>query len=161
MTENHDTPPLTEDMVRKLLQMNPHLRGSGQTTKDVLQSVRARVSRGPAEAAPPSGTSSPKSAAPAPDLDGLLLALSRQRDAETIERKKEEELVATRLRQCDEEERRARAQALELLIDALLEQDPALVRPEHGSLLEGAKAFLARIEFTPDRFLAAKRKRGK
>ncbi len=174
MTEKDKPSEVTEELVRKLLQMNPNLRGDGKTTKEVLETVRGNLSGTPStpQAAPTSSSAavgkapnhSPPSrpaTAAAPDLDGVLLRCSRQHDAALLEQKKEDDAIAAALRTCDDEERRARQRAHEIMIEAILGQDPGLQRPENLAVIDREKAFLSTIAFTLEKLLAAKRKRGK
>ncbi len=160
MSEEKAPAALTEHMVRLLLQMNPHLRGDGQTTKEVLELVRRDAAR-TIRRSPEERAAARAAAAPARDLDAALLQLSRRLAADSLTHKKEADAIEAVLEQCDEQERRARAQALELLTAAILEQDPGLSLRENALLLEQEKSFLGSIAFSLEQLFAEKRRRGR
>jgi hypothetical protein len=143
---------LTEEMVRKLLQMNPHLRGEGQSTRDVLAGTQKTVAAAPA---------APAAAPKERDLDAMLARMSREQSTWTIEHKKQQEALSKRNVELDAIARSAQADACALVIAALLESDPAISKPENKALLVAEKTFLANIAFSVDKLLAAKRKQGR
>jgi hypothetical protein len=140
---------LTEDMVRKLLQMNPQLRGEGKTTRDVLSSVLG---------AKPS--TEPKPVKSEATVDGVVARMARDLDAWTLAHKRERDIAAKQAKDLNDELNRITALACERMIEAVLAEDPGLVDPQNVALLEKEKAFLAHIGFSISKVLAAKHKRG-
>ena len=144
-----------EEMVRKLLQMNPHLRGDGQSTKDVM-TVLAQA-KGPEQ-----------KKAPPPVNTGVLIALGQEvaklkerlaREHSEVEREARE--LQQRKQTLETQRKMLPAQACAQVIAALLRIDPNLTQRRPQVLLEQQKAFLDSIGFSVAKLNAAERDQAK
>jgi hypothetical protein len=147
-----DKPGLTEDMVRKLLAMNPQLRGDGKTTKDVLADVKGRT-------APPPIAAPASASAARPDLDKTLSELERDHKEHGAEADKRDDTLARQLASVGDQANAITAQARELVMRVFLAKDPDLTSAESARILAKEKAFLDRVGFSLEGLLAEKRKK--
>ncbi len=141
---------LTEDMVRTLLKMNPHLRGDGQSTKDVLSVIQTGVKK---PAAAPVTTKANEL-----DLAAEVDKLRARFDAAMGELQAEENELKAALQQTAAERQKARRTVCDTVVQALLRLDRNLAKPEHQALLKKEQAFFSDIGFSIERLIAAGRK---
>jgi hypothetical protein len=146
----------TEEMVRKLMQMNPHLRGDGQSTKDVMSVLSKSQSMGAGQA-----TAKPAPVTPtaAPNLSVELARLREAYQVALHDFDKDEAALKTLAQDLEKQKKALGGKACEQVIVALLKLDPNLTQRKHQVMLEKEKAFLDSIGFTPAKLIAAERER--
>ncbi len=139
---------VSKDVLRKLMQMNPNLRG-GKTTEDLMRQVKSTMKDSgakPATAAAnkpqaPSSAIGGKAAGGGGDILNAVTAARGDFDKET----KRFDAELKRL----QDERAAFQQKLLLrLIDECLAVDPGLTSPKSQYVLQQEKAFLDRLGFS-------------
>ncbi|MCC6806054.1 MAG: hypothetical protein IT381_01410 [Deltaproteobacteria bacterium] len=143
----------TEDMVRRLLQLNPQLRGDGQSTRDVVSHMQDQFNAG-----------QQKQAAPAPAKGGLSLAeeierLKRAYGERTAGLRDEQAHAKTERAGLAAQRKSVAEQACARVIDALLASDPDLTADATLAQLDAHAAFLKRIGFSQQKLLAAEKAR--
>jgi hypothetical protein len=151
---------VSKDVLRKLMQMNPTLRG-GQSTEDLMKSVKSTLgqsgSAGQTAAAPKAVapapktvTAAPKTTASAPKAvaDVLDVVTNARAEFERETQRFEAELKKLKT------ERDALVSRLCLgVIDQCLAIDPNLLSPKTQLVLKDEKAFLDKIGFTVQKMI--------
>ncbi len=134
---------VSKDVLRKLMQMNPNLRGD-RTTDDLLQQVKNMK---PQTAAPrPVNPSSAATAAQTPpagngDVLDVVLEARAQLDRET-------KRIEAELKRLQDERAAFQQKLLGKLIDRCLAIDPGLTSPKSQYVLQAEKAFLDKLGFS-------------
>lgn len=130
-------PELTEELVRSILAMNPHLRGEGESTKQVLAKFQAQQAGPPPAKAPEQRQLHEVIMIARRELSDATLEVERRRRA--LDAKKSS-LIAARRTMGD--------QARELIVEAFKAYDPTLLKPDHQALVTREKAFLEKVRFS-------------
>jgi hypothetical protein len=130
---------VSKDVLRKLMQMNPNLRG-GKSTEDLMRQVKTTMKDSGKPGAPAGGAAQKTGTAKGDILDSVLAAKTEFEAAS-----KRYEVEMKRL----QEEKTATQQKLLLkLIDECLATDPGLTSPKSQYVLQQEKAFLDKLGFS-------------
>ncbi len=144
---------VSKDVLRKLMQMNPNLRG-GKTTEDLMRQVKSTINTSPPPAkqgVSPAAKSSVSAPAKGDVLDAVLAAR-----ADFEQHMKRFEAEQKRLL----DERSAYQQkALLKLIDECLAVDPGLTSPKSQYVLQQEKAFLDKLGFSMQKLVERQKSR--
>ncbi|MCC6809669.1 MAG: hypothetical protein IT381_19725 [Deltaproteobacteria bacterium] len=141
----------TEEIVRKLLAMNPHLRGEGQTTKDVMGLVAKNMAQ-------PQAAPEPELKAAAKSLGQAFDAIIAEHAAATAELAKQRAALKAFTETLEAQKKAALVQACQRVVEAIMRFDRDLTERRHQVLLEQEKAFLSSIGFTAQKLVEAERK---
>ncbi len=130
------------ETMRKLLAVNPNLRGEGDSTQDVLRRMRG-------SAASPSEKETKKASEHAPSEDIFLAAQALEQRYRA-----ERQRLAAAKRAIEEEDRTLSARMLDTFYDDLLAIDPNLTSPKTQYTLKKMKPFLDELGFSMDGLIA-------
>ncbi|MCC6808486.1 MAG: hypothetical protein IT381_13760 [Deltaproteobacteria bacterium] len=126
------------ETMRKLLAVNPALRGAGDSTQDVLQRVRGKAS------------ATESKAAAAPPAQDFFLATQALEQRFRGERKRLQQAKLA----LEAEERALIPATLAAFYDSLLAVDPNLTSPKTQYTLKKMQAFLHELGFSMDGLVA-------
>ncbi len=141
---------VSKDVLRKLMQMNPNLRG-GKSTEDLMRQVKTTMKEAPKEAPKPAAAPPPKSAvAPSGGDKGDMLeaVLKSKHDFDAHNKRFEAEL-----KRIQDERAAYHQKALNQLLDACLVIDPGLTSPKTQYVLQQEKAFLDKLGFSMQKLI--------
>ncbi|MCC6808717.1 MAG: hypothetical protein IT381_14930 [Deltaproteobacteria bacterium] len=153
---------VSKDVLRKLMQMNPNLRG-GRSTEDLMRQVKTTMKDAPSQKPASVGVASgkpppPKSAVQSPQQKGggdILDAVVAAR-ADFEHQMKRFDAEQKRI----QDERAAYQQKTLLkLIDECLAVDPGLTSPKSQYVLQQEKAFLDKLGFSMQKLVERQKQR--
>jgi hypothetical protein len=144
---------VSKDVLRKLMQMNPNLRG-GKSTEDLMRQVKSQMKEGP-KAADARGESA-KSAitTPSSDKGDVLDAVMRTKSEYDTQMKR----FDAELKRIQDERTVFLQQALTKLIDQCLAVDPGLTSPKSQYVLQQEKPFLDKLGFSMQKLVERQKK---
>lgn len=139
---------VSKDVLRKLMQMNPNLRG-GKTTEDLMRQVKSTMNetQKPATLSPAQKQPPPKSAIAGNQQKAGGDILDAVSHAKT-DFDKEMKRFDAELKKLQEDRAAYQQKALLKLIDDCLAVDPGLTSPKSQYVLQQEKAFLDKIGFS-------------
>lgn len=147
---------VSKDVLRKLMQMNPNLRG-GKTTEDLMRQVKSTMKDAPKPVAVQSNTAQKPGSAISPGaarsdiLDSVINAKA--------EFDKEMKRVDAEVKRLTEERVAFQQKALMKLIDECLAIDPGLTSPKSQYVLQQEKAFLDKLGFSMQKLIERQKQR--
>jgi molecular chaperone GrpE (heat shock protein) len=160
--EADDKSRINEEMVRRLLQLNPQLRGDGKSTKDVLSIIQKTTTEQPAAGAPPPAERPRELKQTAAIGTAEQIRQIKARYSQRIAAlKKEQAEIAAKSKLLASQKKAATDQACHRLIDAILRIDPDLLNRGTQTVMETEAAFLSQVAYSPQKLVAEeKRRRG-
>jgi hypothetical protein len=159
----------SEEYIRKLLQMNPALKGDGMSTNTAVAQLTGALSDAKDGKAPKAAAVGGTSAA-ADKIGGQTLVqamenVKRWMSTEQAALTGKEAELATQLKALQAEQKQILdakksigERACSLFIERLLAIDPNMVSPKTQSLLDHERAFLTQIGFTPRKVIEVEKK---
>jgi len=143
---------VSKDVLRKLMQMNPNLRG-GKSTEDLMRQVKSQINDGPKSV---DGTARPTggSAVSAPKGDVLDAVIATKADFDTQMKRFDAEQ-----KRIQEERAAYQQKALLALIDNCLAVDPGLTSPKTQYVLQQEKPFLDKLGFSMQKLIERQQKK--
>ena len=153
---------ISKDVLRKLMQMNPALRG-GRSTEDLLRHVKAQMKEGaprdatggkaPAQRGGPGatmtgGAPAQRGSAATGGTPVRLGDISAAVTAAKLDFEAQQKRLDAELKRIENERAAFQQRALAALLDACLEIDPALASPQSQRILQQEKAFLDKLGFS-------------